>query len=112
MLITERKAIEAWSAINNEGVQPKSTKHNNGQANANIISTTGSGKVDTQRLEYFSDVASLRMMLKPPLLISFLELEMSSMRIWFFLDFFIYLVFVILQFTYLGNRYANVNRIP
>ena len=107
MLDTERKAIEAWSAINNEGVQPKSTKHNNVESNANVVSTTGSGKVDTQRLEYFSDVASLRTMLKHPLLISFLELEMSSMRIWFFLDFFIYLIFVILQFTYLGNRYEN-----
>ena len=71
-----------------------------------MLSTTGSGKVDTQRLEYFSDIASLRTMLKHPLLISFLELEMSSMRIWFILDFLIYLIFVILQFTYLGNRYS------
>ena len=71
-----------------------------------MLSATGSGKVDTQRLEYFSDIASLRTMLKHPLLISFLELEMSSMRIWFILDFLIYLIFVILQFTYLGNRYG------
>ena len=101
----ERKAIEAWSATNNENIPPKSSK-NDFEANSNINSTAGSGKVDTQRLEYFSEIASLRTMLKHPLLISFLELEMSSMRIWFFLDFFIYLIFVILQFTYLGNRYV------
>ena len=73
-------------------------------AGVKAISSIGSGKVDTQRLEYFSDVAILRGLLKHPLLISFLELEMNSMRIWFFMDFFVYLIFVILQFTYLGNR--------
>ena len=91
--------------MNNRGEDANSKKHNiEALASSQASTPVGSGKVDTQRLEYFSDVASLRSLLKHPLLISFLELEMSSMRIWFFLDFFIYLVFVILQFTYLGNR--------
>jgi hypothetical protein len=91
--------------MNNRGEDANSKKQNiEALAGSQTSTPVGSGKVDTQRLEYFSDVASLRSLLKHPLMISFLELEMSSMRIWFFLDFFVYLVFVILLFTYLGNR--------
>ena len=68
------------------------------------ISSLGSGKVDTQRLEYFSDVDSLHPLLKHPVLMTFLELEMNSLRKWYLVDFLTYFVFVILLFIYLGNR--------
>ena len=108
MFHLERKAMEAWTAMNTASIGSKMTKKNiEATAGNQELTPSGSGKVDTQRLEYFSDVASLRSLLKHPLLTSFLELEMNSMRIWFFLDFFLYLIFVILQFTYLGNRCVN-----
>ena len=108
MFHLERKAMEAWTAMNTASIDSKMAKKNiEATAGNQELTPSGSGKVDTQRLEYFSDVASLRSLLKHPLLTSFLELEMNSMRIWFFLDFFLYLIFVILQFTYLGNRCVN-----
>ena len=97
--------MEAWTAKQSSALN---TKHNiEASAAGQSLARIGSGKVDTQRLEYFSDIDSLHLLLKHPLLISFLELEMNSLRKWFFLDFFIYLVFVILLFTYLGNRYYH-----
>ena len=88
------------------GVDLKSIKHNiEASAATEATARVGSGKVDTRRLEYFSDIDSLHLLLKHPLFISFLELEMNSLRKWFFLEFLTYLVFVILLFTYLGNRY-------
>ena len=97
--------MEAWAAKQSSALN---TKHNiEASAAGQSLARIGSGKVDTQRLEYFSDIDSLHLLLKHPLLISFLELEMNSLRKWFFLDFFIYLVFVILLFTYLGNRYYH-----
>ena len=79
---------------------------NNIEASAatKTVANLGSGKVDTRRLEYFSDVDSLHALLKHPVLMAFMELEMNSLRKWYFFDFFTYLVFVILLFIYLGNR--------
>ena len=69
--------------------------------NADVVPSTG--KVDTRRLEYFSDVESLRYLLKHPLMTSFLEMELSSLKIRYFLDFLVYLAFVIFLFMHLGK---------
>lgn len=68
--------------------------------------TPSTGKVDTRRLEYFSDVDSLRYLLKHPLMTSFLELELNSLKIRYFLEFMLYLAFVTVLFMHLGNRYG------
>ena len=64
------------------------------------------GKVDTRRLELFSDVESLRYLLKHPLMTSFLEQILSSLKIRYFLEFLLYLGFVIALFMHMGNRYG------
>ena len=69
-------------------------------------STPSTGKVDTRRLEYFSEVDSLRYLLRHPLMTSFLEMELNSLKIRYFLDFLLYLIFVTFLFTHLGNRYG------
>ena len=70
----------------------------------NVVPSTG--KVDTRRLEYFSDVESLRYLLKHPLMTAFLEMELSSLKFRYFLDFLVYLTFVVFLFLHLGNRYG------
>ena len=69
-------------------------------------SIPSTGKVDTRRLEYFSEVDSLRYLLRHPLMTSFLEMELNSLKIRYFLDFLLYLIFVTFLFTHLGNRYG------
>ena len=69
-------------------------------------------KVDTRRLEFFSDVDNLHYLLKHPVLMAFLELELNSLKFGYFVDFFIYLVFVIILFTFLGDRYGVFNLVP
>ena len=72
-------------------------------------SLPSSGKLDTKRLEYFSDVDSLHSLLKHPLLSAFLEMELNSLKIRYFFDFFFFLLFVIVLFTHLGNKYGVFN---
>ena len=100
----EQRSMEAW-AVHGKDIDSKDSK---GNIEASVIPKArmmpGSGKVDTQRLEHFSDVDSLHSLLKHPVLMSFLELEMNSLRKWYFLDFITYLLFVVLLFTYLGNK--------
>ncbi len=67
----------------------------------------GTGKVDTKRLEYFSDVDSLHYLLKHPVLNSFLELELNSLKIRYIFDFFFYLSFVVLLFIFLTSRWKT-----
>ncbi len=62
--------------------------------------------MDTKRLEYFSDVDSLHYLLKHPVLTSFLELELNSLKIRYFLDFLFYFVFVAVLFIFLSSRYG------
>ena len=65
-----------------------------------------SGKLDTKRLEYFSDVNSLHILLKHPFLSALLEMELNSLKIRYFIDFFFFLLFAIVLFTHLGNKYG------
>ena len=58
-----------------------------------------SGKVDTRRLEYFSDADNLHYLLKHPVMTSFLEMELNSLKIRYLLDFIFYLAFVIVLFS-------------
>ncbi|TRY68237.1 hypothetical protein TCAL_06841 [Tigriopus californicus] len=71
----------------------------------------GSGKVDTKRLEYFSDVDGLHHLLKHPVMTSFLEIELNSLRIRYIFDFIIYLIFVIVLFLFLSDKYGIANGI-
>jgi len=64
----------------------------------------GSGRVDTKRLEYFSDVASLHYLVKHPVLSAFLEMELNSLRWRYLLDFVFYLIFVVVLFLFLSSR--------
>ncbi len=104
----------AWAV----GSADKSKK---GQSPKSLPST---GKVDTRRLEYFSDIEPLRYLLKVPLqatlltlndclivfqhplMTSFLELELNSLKIRYFMEFLLYLAFVVVLFTHLGNQYG------
>ena len=70
------------------------------------IVVPSTGKVDTRRLELFSDVESLRYLLKHPLMTSFLEQILSSLKLRYFLEFLLYLGFVIALFMHMGNRYG------
>ena len=76
----------------------------NGKEQKNLVPS--SGKLDSKRLEYFSDVESLHSLLKHPLLVTFLELELASLRIRYFFDFLLFLLFVICLFLHLGNKYG------
>ena len=49
---------------------------------------------------------NLHYLLKHPVLMAFLELELNSLRLTYFFDFLVYLVFVVILFTYLGDRYG------
>lgn len=64
----------------------------------------GTGKVDTKRLEYFSDVDSLHYLLKHPVLNSFLELELNSLKWRYLFDFLFYFAFVLTLFFFLSAR--------
>ena len=75
-----------------------------GEKSSKLVPSTG--KVDTRRLELFSEVESLRYLLKHPLMTSFLEQILSSLKFRYFLDFFVYLLFVIVLFIHMGNRYG------
>ena len=92
--VTKDRA-NAWTVQLDTKVQPSTS---------NTIPSTG--KVDTRRLEYFSEVDSLRYLLRHPLMTSFLEMELNSLKIRYFLDFLLYLIFVTFLFIHLGNRYG------
>lgn len=98
MEVTKDKA-NAWAVKSEE-----SKKNSAGEI-------PGTGKVDTRRLEYFSDVDSLRYLLKHPLMTSFLELELNSLKIRYFLEFLLYLAFVIVLFTHLGKFINHIDNI-
>ena len=68
-----------------------------------------SSKVDTKRLEYFSDVDQYKPLLKHPVLSSFLELEQNDLNFRFRMQFFLYLIYVIVIFLYFGERFTSIN---
>ena len=96
--VLEDKA-NAWTMEHNDV-----EKQPNGKEQKNLVPS--SGKLDSKRLEYFSDVESLHSLLKHPLLVTFLELELASLRIRYFFDFLLFLLFVICLFLHLGNKYG------
>ena len=68
--------------------------------------SSAEGKADTKRLEYFSDVDSLHYLLKHPVMTSFLEIELNSLRLRYVLDFAFYMIFVIVLFFFLSDNYG------
>ncbi len=100
---TKDKA-NAWSL---EMVEtPPQKKDPKAQKEPPIASSPATGWVDTRRLEYFSDVDSLHPLLKHPVILAFIELELNSLKWRYRLDFIVYLVFVVILFMYLSNRYG------
>jgi len=91
-----RRQKKAWELLEAEGV-----KGAGGGANDPL----GTGRVDTKRLEYFSDISSLHYLVKHPVLSSFLEMELNSLRWRYLLDFFVYFAFVIVLFLFLSSRW-------
>lgn len=102
-LSVAKDKANAWSLQMEETVNNNTNMKNNVPRVKNIPS---SGKVDTRRLEYFSDVDSLHPLLKHPLITSFLELELNSLKYRYLIDFGVYLIFVIILFVHLSNRYG------
>ena len=68
-------------------------------------------KVDTKRLEYFGDVDQFRFLLKHPVMSSFLEMELNHLKSGYWLQFFIYLVYVIVIFQHFGERFTSVKQV-
>lgn len=100
----------AWSS-DVEKLQFGKNKLGTHARNSSKKSMVGSGKVDTKRLEYFSDVDGLHHLLKHPVMTSFLEIELNSLRIRYIFDFIIYLIFVIVLFLFLSDKYGIANGI-
>ena len=92
-----RESPEAWISDTKDLAKE-------GKSRISLLKT--SGKVDTKRLEYFSDVDSLHYLLKHPVMTSFLEMELNSLRFRYALDFILYLIFVIVLFLFLSDRYT------
>lgn len=99
-----REKANAWTLEMEKEIHDVDKK----PTNALSSSPPSSGYVDTRRLEYFSDIDSLHVLLKHPLLTSFLELELNSLKWRYFFDFLFYLAFVFVLFTHLGNRYGII----
>ena len=68
-------------------------------------------KVDTKRLEYFADIDQFRFLLKHPVLAGFLELELNYLNNGYRLQFFMYLVYVIVIFKYFGERFTSIKQV-
>ena len=68
-------------------------------------------RVDTKRLEYFSDVDQLRFILKHPVLSSFLEMELNHLKTGYIIEFLLYLIFVMVIFLYFGERFTSIKHV-
>ena len=68
-------------------------------------------RVDTKRLEYFSDVDQLRFILKHPVLSSFLEMELNHLKTGYIIEFLLYLLFVLVIFKYFGERFTSIKQV-
>ena len=68
-------------------------------------------RVDTKRLEYFSDVDQLRFILKHPVLSSFLEMELNHLKTGYIVEFLLYLIFVLVIFKYFGERFTSIKQV-
>jgi len=97
----QKQKAEAWV------VEMEKSKDKKGQSKKKgLFQTWGTGRVDTKRLEIFSEVDSLQYLLKHPVLASFLELSLNSLMIRFFLEFLFYLFFVVVLFLFLSDTYG------
>ena len=96
----QKQKAEAWV------VEMEKDKKGQAKKGLQLFQTWGTGKVDTKRLEIFSEIDSLQYLLKHPVLASFLELSLNSLMIRFFFDFIFYLFFVIVLFLFLSDTYG------
>ncbi len=91
----------AWAMEMEEGQMNKGHKKKNKEPEEKRT-----GKVDTKRLEHFSDVDSLHYLLKHPVMTSFLEMELKSLKFRYWLDVILYFGFVVVLFLTLSSKYG------
>lgn len=111
MQVAKARADDAWALQVEQGKNNQTQPHFPGEdfttdSGGGGDGNDGSGKVDTKRLEIFAREENLHHLLKSPLMTAFLEMEMNSLKIRYFLDFMLYLLFVIALFFYLSERYT------
>ena len=98
----QKQKAEAW-VVEMEKEKDKKGKN---KKNGLFQTSWGTGRVDTKRLEIFSEMDSLQYLLKHPVLASFLELSLNSLMIRFFFEFLFYLFFVVVLFMFLSDTYG------
>ena len=105
-LVKTKEKAEAWvlEMEKSDAEKGKGGKGGKGKPKSSSPSMR-SGKVDTKRLEIFSDSESMHYLLKHPVMASFLEMELNSLKIRYLIDFLFYLLFVIILFFFLSDLY-------